>query len=259
MAALASTTIEDSELGKIKITKYKGAKSLKIKVREDLQVSVSLPYRLSFKQGIEFLHEKKLWIQEQISKFKNKKPERSVLLNGSLEEFLDLISKSYRSKFRELELICVPEIKPCHRLSPSKIKLYYPPATEPIESWKRAMADCTRTAWHKALRVEARAYLPRRLAELAKNKNLKYKNCVIKKAKTRWGSCSADNNINLSMFLMSLPDDLIDYVILHELAHTRHKNHSKEFWWFLSELSGGINAKTIDKRLKKYRPDLVLV
>jgi len=259
MPALATKTIEDRELGSITFTKYKGAKSLKIKVKENLQVSVSLPFKVSFDQGIKFLNEKKLWIHEQLSKFKNKKPERTIVLEGSLEEFLDLLSKSYRTKLRELELIWVPDIKPCYRLSPSKIKLYYPPAGEPIESWRRALADCARTAWHGALRLEARAYLPRRLAELAKNKNLKYKNCVIKKAKTRWGSCSADNNINLSMFLMSLPDDLIDYVILHELAHTRHKNHSKEFWGFLSELLGGINAKTIDKRLKKYRPDLVLV
>ncbi len=53
---------------------------------------------------------------------------------------------------------------------------------------------------------------------------------TFRRARTRWGSCSARNSISLNTHLLMLPDHLIDYVIIHELAHIRHKNHSKAFW-----------------------------
>jgi predicted metal-dependent hydrolase len=51
-----------------------------------------------------------------------------------------------------------------------------------------------------------------------------------RRAKTRWGSCSSRDTLSLNTYLMMLPDHLIDYIIVHELAHIRHKNHSKKFW-----------------------------
>jgi len=53
---------------------------------------------------------------------------------------------------------------------------------------------------------------------------------TITKAKRRWGSCSGKNRVSLSCFLVKLPYEVIDYVIVHELCHIKHKNHSKEFW-----------------------------
>lgn len=103
-----------------------------------------------------------------------------------------------------------------------------------------------------ALRFNAHQYLPNRLAELASKHNLKYRRVFIRNNRTRWGSCSSVNNINLCIQLMRLPGELIDYVILHELAHTIHKNHSVKFWAYLSELLGQ-DAKSIDKGLKQYK------
>lgn len=57
------------------------------------------------------------------------------------------------------------------------------------------------------------------------------------------------------MHLMKLPDELIDYVLLHELAHTVEKNHSRRFWDLLSSMLG-TDAKAIDKRLKRYQPEI---
>lgn len=103
----------------------------------------------------------------------------------------------------------------------------------------------------EALRKEAKSVLPQRLEELATEHGFKYNRVAIKNAKTRWGSCSFRNNINLNMHLTRLDDDLIDYVILHELCHTVEKNHSARFWALLQKhLPDAIELR---KRLKKVR------
>ena len=86
---------------------------------------------------------------------------------------------------------------------------------------------------------------------LADKFSFQYNKLSLKNIKSRWGSCSRKNNINLSIHLMRLPDHLIDYVILHELIHTVHHNHSAGFWNLLDDASGG--AKRLDKELRKYR------
>ena len=96
----------------------------------------------------------------------------------------------------------------------------------------------------------ARKILKQRLDQLCEKHNFLYANLSIRNQKTRWGSCSAKNNISLNAKLTSLPKELMDYVILHELVHTRVKNHSKDFWDTLDKYVQ--NSKKIDKKLKKY-------
>jgi len=54
-----------------------------------------------------------------------------------------------------------------------------------------------------------------------------------RKAKTRWGSCSSKDRISFNYYLMKLPLNMVEYVVVHELAHIEHKNHSKKFWSLL--------------------------
>ena len=77
--------------------------------------------------------------------------------------------------------------------------------------------------------MEAKKYLPERVEKCATQFGFFFRNVKIRNAVTRWGSCTHNNDINLSLHLMRLPDHLIDYVILHELAHTIHKNHKNNF------------------------------
>jgi predicted metal-dependent hydrolase len=100
-------------------------------------------------------------------------------------------------------------------------------------------------------RAEARKKLTHRLNELSRRYGFTCNRLFIRNQKTRWGSCSVRNNISLNMKLLRLPQELIDYVILHELVHTREKNHSKVFWAELNKLVG--DARTLKSRLKEYR------
>ena len=100
-------------------------------------------------------------------------------------------------------------------------------------------------------RAVARKILCRRIGELAQLHNFRYNRVSIRKQKTRWGSCSSKDNINLNMNLLHLPSELMDYILLHELVHTRVKNHSRDFW---NELETVVpNAREIDRKLKDYQ------
>ncbi|MFC1548483.1 M48 family metallopeptidase [Candidatus Omnitrophota bacterium] len=92
--------------------------------------------------------------------------------------------------------------------------------------------------------------LARRVRELAEKHGYVYKKVLIRENRSQWGSCSAKNTISLNAKLMMLPEELRDYVIMHELAHTRHKSHGKGFWKELDRYFG--DAKAVDARLRKY-------
>ena len=82
----------------------------------------------------------------------------------------------------------------------------------------------------KLRKKSAREYLPYRLAYLAKLYGYSYDKCRLTSARTRWGSCSSKKTISLNIALMDVPEPLRDYVIIHELAHLSHMDHSKAFW-----------------------------
>ena len=104
-------------------------------------------------------------------------------------------------------------------------------------------------------RASAKKHLIDRLNYLSQAHGFKYNRVFIKSQKTRWGSCSGNNNINLNINLIRLPEELIDYTILHELVHTRIKNHSRQFWDQMNKLLG--DSKKLDSKLGDYRVYLI--
>jgi predicted metal-dependent hydrolase len=99
-------------------------------------------------------------------------------------------------------------------------------------------------------RAEVKRKLTRRLEHLAAKHGFTYDRAFIRNQRTRWGSCSHKNNISLNMKIVRLPEELMDYVILHELVHTRLKNHSDDFWAELNRLVGDAKGKASE--LKDY-------
>lgn len=104
-----------------------------------------------------------------------------------------------------------------------------------------------------AMRKKAEEYLPPLVQYWSSLFDLPYNKVTISKARSRWGSCSSKRDISLSFYLMLLPAHLMDYVILHELAHTREMNHGPKFWELLNQLTDG-KALALRKELRMHRP-----
>lgn len=104
----------------------------------------------------------------------------------------------------------------------------------------------------KLLVKKARDYLPYRLDYYAKLYGYTYDKCRLTHANTRWGSCSSKRTISLNIGLMKVPEVLRDYVILHELAHLNHMDHSREFWAEVG--SHDRNYRMHEKKLKMFSP-----
>ena len=102
---------------------------------------------------------------------------------------------------------------------------------------------------------EATKVLVQRLEEIAEQHGYRYNRVTIRNQKTRWGSCSTKNNISLNVKLTLLPDTLRDFILLHELVHTKVKNHGKDFWAELTRVEP--RARELAKQLNQERIQLL--
>ena len=97
---------------------------------------------------------------------------------------------------------------------------------------------------------EAATKIAARLQELAQEHDFSYNRLTIRNQKTRWGSCSTKNNISLNIKLVLLPDELRDLILVHELIHTKIKNHGPKFWQKLEDIYP--QARKIDRQVNDH-------
>lgn len=97
---------------------------------------------------------------------------------------------------------------------------------------RRVISEEERSAGKEA----ARRYIPQRVAYFAERMGVSYGKITIREQKTRWGSCSSAGNLNFNWKLMLMPREVLDYVVVHELAHRREMNHSARFWAIVEEV-----------------------
>ncbi len=161
------------------------------------------------------------------------------------------LERSKRAKYMNISIKSTAEIRVAVPIGISfnEAELFARSKTEWIQK-KILKISKSRNILKEVNREQAHIQLKERIDFLSVKHNFKYNKLFIKNQKTRWGSCSEKNNINLNAKLLNLPQKLIDYVILHELVHTKVKNHSSEFWFTLESYMD--DSKKYDKELKKY-------
>jgi predicted metal-dependent hydrolase len=216
------------------IAKRKGTRSLKIAIRSDGTIRLTVPYLVTERQAIKFLEQKADWIKEH-----HKQPER--LYNQTH------IGKSHMLYFQQADIDMVKT-----RLLTNKIVVKIPGSMNIADD---EVQKAAKKACERALKKEADKLLPQRLEILAEKQDVSYKSCSVKKLKSRWGSCDSRKNIILNIYLIQLDWHLIDYVIIHELAHTKHQHHQAEFWSYVSRMMPDYKERR--KIIKTMKTDVV--
>ncbi|MCE8465001.1 SprT family zinc-dependent metalloprotease [Bacteroides nordii] len=228
--------IEDKELGTLVIRVNARAKSLVFRTKNDA-IYVSVPpgtTSADVTNAIDQLRVKLRGLKEKVVR-----PLIDLNYQIDTEYFKLSLVSGQRDKFLahselgEMRIICPPTADF---------------ADENLQVWLRKVIE-------EALRRNAKIILPPRLYMLSEQHKLPYKSVKINSSRGRWGSCSARKAINLSYFLVLLPKHLIDYVLLHELSHTREMNHGDRFWALLNSMTGG-KAFELREELKKYKTDI---
>ncbi|MDR2065207.1 MAG: M48 family metallopeptidase [Prevotellaceae bacterium] len=231
-----SKIISHPEFGTIKFNKRKGLRRINILIKSNSEVNVSLPYYVSYDEANRFVIEKSAWIkkaQEEIDKIKP----------AFFDKTTEFATHSHKVKLLEHNENHVRRVI----TDDGFLNIYYPKDSD-INSPK--LQEIFRQCVLDVLFFEAKSYLPQRVKYLADKYNFKYKQVRIKNNLTNLGSCSYQNNINLNLHIMRLSDELIDYVILHELCHTVEKNHGEQFWKLLDSVTGN-KARELSKQAKK--------
>jgi predicted metal-dependent hydrolase len=225
------------DIGDVRFIKSRRAKKVSIRVISHDNVRVSVPVRESFSTAKSFVVENSSWIKKHVERL-NKVQTNKILFDHDTP---------FKTKNHSLRIIQSPNDKCSVKISDVEIFVNYPVG---VSIYSESVQSLIHRGIEDALRIEAKEYIPARVSELAELYHFKYNRIFVKNIRSRWGSCSRKGNINFSLHLMMLPGELIDYVILHELAHTLEHNHSKSFWAILDNIYG--NSKAIDKKLKNY-------
>jgi predicted metal-dependent hydrolase len=139
------------------------------------------------------------------------------------------------------------------RVSAIEITVSYPATYDPSNPEVQKVA---REACIRSLRLQAEQLLPQRLATLAERHGFTYSKVSVKRLKSRWGSCDQQAHIVLNLFLMQLPWNMIDYVLLHELTHTRILRHGPDFWQAMQAVSPQSSQQR--QQLRDYQPVLTI-
>lgn len=214
----SASHIVDAEFGVVACRRSPQSRFVRIRVTNDGSVKATLPKRAPLYLVQELLESSRLEIREMVEEQKAK---QIVYENGMR------IGRSHR-----LAITYAQIEKPKKKFIGQEITLTLP------ESYRHQTADANsyiQTQVRSTLRREAAAYLPRRLRHLADSSGFSYEKERFGNQKGRWGSCSSSGTISLNVALMNLPLEVIDYVLIHELAHTKQMNHSQKFWQIVEE------------------------
>jgi predicted metal-dependent hydrolase len=211
---MSSKVFTLEHVGEVTVYKRKGVRRLNLRVQNG-KIKVIMPKWLPYASGLSFAKNNQKWIETQLDMV----PTFNFYEGQS-------IGKTHTLHFVQGKAIS-------SRLTAGKITVTIP-ATTNVNSPE--VLEATRRAVKRALKTQAEQLLPQRLDQLANNHDFQYNGLRFKAMRSRWGSCSSNKDITINTFLMMADWEEIDYVLLHELVHTKELHHGAAFWSMLSDI-----------------------
>jgi len=184
-------------------------KSVSIRILPDLTAEIKCPLLFPGSELKRVIAQKEKWIKEHMETVRER--------NENKSEFSLNYGDSVLIMAREYPIVS----QKGNKVAFDGSKVIMPEGLD-VEQIKRAMV--------KLYKITAKNVLTEKLAKYAKLMGLEPGSIKVNSAKKRWGSCSSSGNINFTWFLILADESSIDYVIVHELAHIIHLNHSDKFW-----------------------------
>ena len=227
---MSDKVVQFKKIGIVTFSKNRRSKNIKISVKPDKSVLVSFPFYCSSKDVLAFVHNNEEWIWHQQRKIESRR--NKIDINSEIKTKLHNVIFFLNDKYKI-------------KITKNTVYIY-------VTDFKSDKSqNYIEDVLVQIYRYEAKKILPLKLQDLAKKHGFQYQKVTIRNNKRNWGSCSYKNNISLNLQMMKLPDELIDYILLHELVHTNIKNHGEKFWEKLNSITD-YQARELAKQVKKY-------
>ena len=226
---MTAKVVQFKQIGSVNFIKNRRSKNIKIRVKPDQSVHVSFPFYVSSSEVSQFVMKSINWITDQQQKFETKKSK--------------IEAGQFQTKLHSVVILEASENKTKVNFTEIEIRL----ADFDSDSSRNYLENVMVGIY----RYEAKKLLAPKLNELAQKHGFLINKITIRNNKRNWGSCSSKNNISLNLQMMKLPDELIEYILLHELVHTKIKNHGPLFWSKLDELTS-FRARELSKKVRTY-------
>lgn len=202
-----ATAEEQITLGERVVTiRYKpGLRNITLRLNSKGDIIVSAPRHAPLSRIEALLRQSEGWLAKQLAKFSGKRrmPEEGAFLFGKwLPTEIRNDAERRVGCYIEEDSLIINTIEPAG----------------------------AKKLFDRFIKTTAGSYLPSRLAHWAEQMGITYKSLTLREQVSRWGSCSSTGSINLNWRLVHAPLDVIDYVLIHELAHRVHMDHSQRFW-----------------------------
>ena len=194
------------------------AKNIRIEVRVKTGLTVVVPVLYDVEELPDLLRKKKRWILDKLAKYGKGHPlaAEKEIKNGDFIPYLG----------RHMKVVERYDPRMADSVKLEKNRLLFNLGS------RNSRLNLVVERWY---RQQAEILIKKRAAEVCPRLGVTYGRLTIRGAKTRWGSCSRKRNLNFNWKLMMAPEAVIDYVIIHELAHLKEMNHSKNFWKLVAE------------------------
>ena len=209
-------------------------KSLAIQIKPDMSVHVKAPYFVSQREIESYISRQADWIFKNIDRYSQRLEEQEKARGIDMErQYISGETLLFLGKDYTLIVAEVNKKRPTVRINELGGEIILGLNSDKILSTTTKAKKAIIESWY---RKQAKEYIHEKVAYFAQILDLEYGNVRIKDQKSLWGSCSAKGNLNFNWRIILAPEVVVDYLVIHELCHLRHMNHSADFWRLVESL-----------------------